>query len=94
MLCLSNLIGFGNGSESFSMAMNKFLTLDGVLCILGYIFIRNGFASTAQFKIRENETAESNDKNFWFEQFINNTIIFLWNNKPGNHSEYQILKAI
>jgi D-alanyl-lipoteichoic acid acyltransferase DltB (MBOAT superfamily) len=47
MLCISNIIGFGSGHESMNMAINKFLSFDGFLCIAGYIFIRNGFAATA-----------------------------------------------
>lgn len=74
MMCLANLIGFGNGYEGMTVVYYKFMSLEGLLCFLFYWIVRNGWITTVQFRIRDNENGESNDKRFWYPvKFIEKT---------------------
>ncbi|CAD8107450.1 unnamed protein product [Paramecium sonneborni] len=64
MMCLANLIGFGNGYEGMTLVFQKFMSLEGLICFLFYCIVRNGWITTIQFRIRDDENAESNDKRF------------------------------
>ncbi|CAD8107907.1 unnamed protein product [Paramecium sonneborni] len=64
MMCLANLIGFGNGYEGMTFVFYKFMSLEGLICFLFYCIVRNGWITTIQFRIRDDENAESNDKRF------------------------------
>ncbi|CAK83650.1 unnamed protein product (macronuclear) [Paramecium tetraurelia] len=64
MMCLANLIGFGNGHEGMNFVLEKYMSWEGLICFIFYCVIRNGWATTIQFRIRDDEKAEQNEKNF------------------------------
>ncbi|CAD8082638.1 unnamed protein product [Paramecium sonneborni] len=64
IMCLANLIGFGNGHEGMDVILGKFMSWEGLLCFFFYCVIRNGFITTIQFRIRDDEKEEQNEKNF------------------------------
>ena len=60
MMCLANLIGFGNGHEGMGIVIKNWLSVQGLVCLLFYICIRNYAGCVYQLSLREKET----DKNY------------------------------